>query len=289
MEKNKLIIGIIAVVVLVVGGVAVFHLMQPEKPVGNDVVDPIDPRVEEIGAPRVTISASPNPVVHGRTTTITWSSTNVTICTGTNFSTGMGSPTSGVVQSAALTAATTLIVSCTGEGGNVTASVTVEAIKRVFITSTIHTGNLGGLTGADSICQIRANAAGLGGTWRAWLSDTRKNARDRIKKHNVPITLVDTLKRVANNFIDLTDGILIRKINLTELGTEVASVRNMWTNTNSEGYRKDMTESLTCDNWSTESSLYGGHTGRHDRTDSEWTEYWYESCDRDGRLYCMEQ
>ena len=42
-------------------------------------------------------------------------------------------------------------------------------------------GNLGGLTGADAICQGLATAAGVGdGTWRAYLSTTNENARDRI-------------------------------------------------------------------------------------------------------------
>ena len=30
-----------------------------------------------------------------------------------------------------------------------------------FVTSTVHSGNLGGLTGADAICQTRANALKL--------------------------------------------------------------------------------------------------------------------------------
>ncbi len=50
MGNNKLIIGIITVVVLVVGGIAAFYFIQPEtrpeEPVVNDVADPIDPRVE---------------------------------------------------------------------------------------------------------------------------------------------------------------------------------------------------------------------------------------------------
>lgn len=37
----------------------------------------------------------------------------------------------------------------------------------VFVTSTSHTGNLGGLAGADAICQARANEAGLKGNFVA--------------------------------------------------------------------------------------------------------------------------
>ncbi len=52
-----------------------------------------------------------------------------------------------------------------------------------FITSTnIGNGaNLGGLEGADAHCQSLAEAAGAGGhTWRAYLSTSDVNARDRI-------------------------------------------------------------------------------------------------------------
>ena len=53
-----------------------------------------------------------------------------------------------------------------------------------FVTSTgsgADGGNIGGLTGADSKCQRLAAAVGAGArTWRAYLSTTTENARDRI-------------------------------------------------------------------------------------------------------------
>ncbi|MEY4546986.1 MAG: hypothetical protein RL685_3181 [Pseudomonadota bacterium] len=54
-----------------------------------------------------------------------------------------------------------------------------------FVTSTTHDGNLGGLAGADQICDDLATAAGAGSkTWRAYLSVANNgaplHARDRI-------------------------------------------------------------------------------------------------------------
>lgn len=56
-----------------------------------------------------------------------------------------------------------------------------------FVTSSTHSGDLGGLQGADAICQRLAAAAGAGDrTWRAYLSTygtnttEGENARDRI-------------------------------------------------------------------------------------------------------------
>jgi hypothetical protein len=51
----------------------------------------------------------------------------------------------------------------------------------VFVTSTEQAGgDLGGLSGADSICNDRAAAAGLPGTYVAWLSTATTDAIDRL-------------------------------------------------------------------------------------------------------------
>jgi len=43
-------------------------------------------------------------------------------------------------------------------------------LSRIFVTQAVFDGNLGGLGGANSKCQVAATGAGLGGTWIAWLS-----------------------------------------------------------------------------------------------------------------------
>src|SRR5438445_512912 len=47
--------------------------------------------------------------------------------------------------------------------------------KHAFVSSAIVTGNLGGLTGADALCNDLAKKAGLGGTYVAWISTTKVN------------------------------------------------------------------------------------------------------------------
>ena len=53
-----------------------------------------------------------------------------------------------------------------------------------FVTSqTSKTGNLGGISGADATCTTLAAAAGAGDkVWKAYLSTTTENAKDRIGK-----------------------------------------------------------------------------------------------------------
>jgi Protein of unknown function (DUF1554) len=61
----------------------------------------------------------------------------------------------------------------------------------VFVTSQGFNGNLGGLAGADTKCQALADTAGLGGTYKAWLSDSTTDARNRLTQATVPYRLVD--------------------------------------------------------------------------------------------------
>jgi hypothetical protein len=51
--------------------------------------------------------------------------------------------------------------------------------RRVFVTSITYSGALGGVTAADAMCQARADAAGLVGTFQAWISDDVASAYDR--------------------------------------------------------------------------------------------------------------
>ena len=59
-----------------------------------------------------------------------------------------------------------------------------DAASMTFFVSSVGGGdgaNLGGLEGADALCQRLAEAVGAEGkTWRAYLSATGVNARDRI-------------------------------------------------------------------------------------------------------------
>ncbi|MFO0674362.1 MAG: DUF1554 domain-containing protein [Polyangiaceae bacterium] len=59
-------------------------------------------------------------------------------------------------------------------------SIACEKGHRIFLTSTVYDGNLGGLAGADAKCQARADAASLGGTWKAILSTRTVDARDHV-------------------------------------------------------------------------------------------------------------
>ncbi len=53
-------------------------------------------------------------------------------------------------------------------------------VKRVFVTSTPYNGAFGSVQKGDALCVATAKAAGVGGTWVAWLSDQTKEAVDHV-------------------------------------------------------------------------------------------------------------
>jgi len=88
--------------------------------------------------------------------------------------------------------AAVLLTVCGGCGGGGGTPGTTAVTNKVFVTSVSGNGNIstwadaGGKTGlaaADAVCQARANAAGLPGIFKAWLSDGNDDAYCRV--HNL--------------------------------------------------------------------------------------------------------
>lgn len=174
--------------------------------------------------------------------------------------------------------------------GGVTPTPTQPAASlKIFTTSQEYTGNLGGLAGADAKCQALASAAGLTGTFKAWLSDSNTNAKDRFMTQNLPYYRTDNVI-VANSLADLIDGSLSSSISKDQQGTTIPSgggTYNVFTGTDRYGVKKngyvcnDWTSSLEEDSCSLGSSMY---------TDYQWTEGNEATsiCSFPFRLFCLE-
>lgn len=168
--------------------------------------------------------------------------------------------------------------------------------RQIFVTSTTHTGNLGGLTGADGICQARASAAGLGGTWYALLSATNAPHTDRIPWNWNRLENMAG-NAVAANFNDLFDASYYDQtnigapINYTETGARVANGR-VWTNMGYwEGSLFPFTEGFDggrCSNWTSASSGNHSYIGLSASTSFAWgSADQVDNCNLSNRLYCM--
>ena len=93
----------------------------------------------------------------------------------------------------------------------------------VFLSSAVYDGAMGGLDGADAKCQALAAAAGLPGTFRAWLSDSTGSPSTRFTQSTLRYVRVDGVK-VADDWADLTDAtkLLYAPINVTENGDQLS-------------------------------------------------------------------
>jgi len=167
--------------------------------------------------------------------------------------------------------------SCTGPTGKV-----------VFVTSSVYDGNLGGLAGADLICQTEAEDAGLSGTYKAWLADSTGAAPINSFVHSdLPYVLVDHTV-VANDWVDLTDRSLANPINSTPYGY-LPSVPYVWTNVSPGGVALTTNPIESCGDWTTNSDYVGPWTETTYVT-PEWTEpAGFELCYVSFSLYCFEQ
>ncbi len=75
--------------------------------------------------PQVTLASNPSTVVTGQSTTLTWSSSNVTSCAASGAWSGT-QPVSGTFNTGALSSSATYTLTCTGTGGNASQSATVS-------------------------------------------------------------------------------------------------------------------------------------------------------------------
>ncbi len=167
--------------------------------------------------------------------------------------------------------------------------------KTVFVTSTESKGNLGGLAGADAECNARADAAGLSGHYKAWLSDSSASPSSRFVPSNCPYYRVDGVM-VATDWDDLTDGTLAASIDLDENGVSHArsgwgSSELVWTNTATDGTAIGTGTGATCDDWTLSNNTSGSKGGILDQSNSDWSysPIFTAYCSDKKRLYCIQQ
>ena len=182
-----------------------------------------------------------------------------------------------------------------------------------FITSagSGNGANLGGIAGADRLCQSRAESVGAGGrTWHAYLSTSGQpaaNARDRIgrgpwqnAKGVVIAKSVDDLHSASNN--------LTKQTALTEKGEvnpgrgDPVNQHDILTGSSPDGRAMPAGDDTTCANWTSSSSGSAilGHADRQGLRDDEASRSWNSShpskgCSQEdlkstggaGQLYCF--
>lgn len=137
-------------------------------------------------------------------------------------------------------------------------------------------GNLGGLAGADAHCQALAEAAGIRGkTWRAYLSTSTVDARDRIGTgpwYNVKGELIaQNLEQLHgdNNLTNMTaidengdtPDYLVLVDGQAQRAVENSLVHDVLTGTTEDGTKHE----ATCNNWTDGTASSTAMLGHADR------------------------
>ncbi len=158
----------------------------------------------------------------------------------------------------------------------------------VFLTSTGTGGKFGAVSGANSHCKSLAQDAGLPNplTYRAWMSDDTHSPDEWFHKSKGRYLLTNGAV-VADDWDDLTDGMLQHPINIDENGVDVGSGA-VWTNTTPQGVKHP--DSADCMGWTTDDFPIKGRLGYASRVDDEWTDAIDnpELCAGIGHFYCFE-
>ncbi len=172
--------------------------------------------------------------------------------------------------------------------------------KVVFVTSQTFSGNLGNFAGADAKCQAAAEAAGLSGSFKAWISGRpdwtgngggTQNVAQRMTHSSSPYVLT-TGTKVADDWADLTDGSLDHGIDRDENGATASG--SVWTNTKTDGdafdHRRDCGPGGSqSDVWGSADQFESGHFGTAGDSGATWTTNTNTGCNNSFRLYCFEQ
>lgn len=187
---------------------------------------------------------------------------------------------SSVSVSTLLTAAVS--VGNTSDNWDVT---TKAGQTRIFATANTYNGNLGGLAGADTICQNEATTLGYSGTWKALMSDGTTNAKDRLTIA-YPVVRASSTSTVVDA-VNIWDGSITNSVN--------TSTNKVWTGTDSSGNKYGG----NCSSWSTALSSSNGCYGYGNLSTSKWVVdvLWGGCNDGSGgylcnnvkKIYCVDQ
>jgi len=245
------------------------------------------------GTGTTTDSSGSTGPTHGETTTGTGGSAShgseSTNTTGTGTTTGgTGAGTSGSTDASSSATGTGTPTDTSSTATTATTATTAGGVPAniVFVTSTSHVaGDLGGLAGADAICNQLAADAGLPGTYVAWLSDATADAVDRLGSAR------GWVRTDGWPFVDTVADLLAWKTYYPVIYDEnvdtVALQTRVLTATESDGQGSDTT-GLYCGNWTDPNDATtvfpAGRIGGGNRF---WTEYVGAVCSDSGHLFCF--
>lgn len=153
---------------------------------------------------------------------------------------------------------------------------------RSFVTEAKYSANLGGLAGADEKCQVAANAALLGGNWKAVVSSATISAKDRISQTLPVVNLFGgKIWDAGQMFSSGQFGTISLSENKYPFPHSGSQFEPVFTNTLSNG----SSAGADCAGWtSTSGQTVGENVGG-----GTWLAMNTKACSLAAHLYCIEQ
>ena len=152
-------------------------------------------------------------------------------------------------------------------------------------------GALGGISGADALCQLSAEEGELDGQFLAWIADDTAYPAARFSHWNHEYVLVNGTK-IADDWEDLTDSSIDNIACYDEYGVMTAGCSQARTNVAGDGTPVGVAASDHCANWSSGIPATGnvGRSTAFYINSQGWTHYANGSCgSASPRMYCFEQ
>ncbi len=165
--------------------------------------------------------------------------------------------------------------------------------RRVFVTTAVVTGNTGGLTGADTLCQSEAAAANLSGTYMAFLSDGVEpgSTVEWISRNPADVAYRlpdDTI--VSSSTAEFLSVNHSAAMNRAADGSTISGDTRVWT-----GYIHDNGKIVSqanpethCSSWTKAIAWTGGANGDVTRSDYGWFNSYGTYCTESHHLYCVQ-
>jgi hypothetical protein len=197
-------------------------------------------------------------------------------------------------------------------------TTTTTLPERIIFATSIavqgDTGGLsvGGLSGADNVCDAAAATAALPGSYIAWMCDGITAPIDRMAQFPGPYIRTDGAL-IANDFGDLTDGTLINPINYDEFGNNLSTdpITNAWTFANADALcdtttypspgsgpcppltnclaNCSATPLIAGNGWTSQDIDAQGVFGDINASTNQWSSIGTNVCADTARLYCVQQ
>lgn len=156
--------------------------------------------------------------------------------------------------------------------------------KRFFVTSQTYDGDLASKGGADTLCQVAADGAVLGGKYKAYLGTSSLPPTYGLAEGG-PWYLPAAVGgkgggfKVFNNKANLSTTPLV-PLDTDERGRDLPYDSSyVWTGVSGDD----------CNGWTSKSATYYGGHGTPHTSDDTWRDSGKTSCSAKFRLYCVEQ